>query len=138
MNRFWGLEIKHRKAYNFLWQGWQGCFFLPWLSCNLTSSNVHTFCAYVEIHKVRRLVFDTYQRCPMSLISYTIPGMCQACRSLVDQLISFFLVSQMCHYKLQTKTHFLPAKMQLLAFMYTLSCLQKLWRHNFKYETNFG
>ena len=41
--RFWGLEIKHLKAHNFLWQG---CFFLPLLSRNFDdqlSSNFHRF-----------------------------------------------------------------------------------------------
>ena len=38
------------------------------------SSNFHRllFCAYVEIHQVRRQVFDNYQRCPVSLIKVMV------------------------------------------------------------------
>ena len=54
-------------------------FFRPLLSCNfddhLSSDQIFTgmlFCAYVEIHQVRRQVFDNYQRCPVSLIKVMV------------------------------------------------------------------
>ena len=65
---FWGPEIKHLKAQLSVTR----VFFLPLLSRNFDDqlrSNYHRFvtCAYVEIHQVRRLVFDNYQRCLVSL-----------------------------------------------------------------------
>ena len=69
--RFWGFEIKHLKAHNFVWQG---LFFFhhsyPRNFDDRLSSNFHRcvlFCAYVDTHQVRRLVFDNYQWCQVSL-----------------------------------------------------------------------
>ena len=62
--RLWGPEIKHLKAYNF---ARQGCLFSHYSLQTLTSKieiKILTgllFCAYVEIHQVRILVFDNYQ-----------------------------------------------------------------------------
>ena len=69
MRPFWGLKIKHLKAHNFKWQG---CFFFGYYLTTSTTNWVQIFigllfCACVEIHQVRRLVFDNYQRCPVSL-----------------------------------------------------------------------
>ena len=52
--RIWGLEFKHLKAHNFMWQG---CFFFHYYLANLTTNwaKILTgllFYAYVEIHKV--------------------------------------------------------------------------------------
>ena len=51
-----------------------GIFFFH---CSLTTSMTNwaktfkglLFCAYVEIHQVRRMVFDNYQQCPWMLIT---------------------------------------------------------------------
>ena len=66
--RIWGLEIKHLKAHNFVWQG---CFFFHYYLATSTTNWAQIFTgllfyAYVEIHQVRRLVFDNYQQCPVS------------------------------------------------------------------------
>ena len=52
--------------------GWQGCFFFHfYLATSSTNwAQIFTgflFYANVEINQVRRLVFDTYQKCPLSL-----------------------------------------------------------------------
>ena len=65
--RTWGLEIKHMKANNLVWQG---CFFFHYYLANWTTdwAQICTgwlFYVYVEIHQVRRLVFDNYQLCPL-------------------------------------------------------------------------
>ena len=65
----WGPEIKHLKAHNFVWRG---CFFFHSSIATSTTNWVQIFTgllfyAYVEIHQVRRLVFDIYQQCPVSL-----------------------------------------------------------------------
>ena len=54
----WGLEIKHQKAHNYVWQG---CFFFHYYPDDQLSWNFHRFVIlsiHVEIHQVRRLVFD--------------------------------------------------------------------------------
>ena len=50
----------------------QGCFFFHYSLATLTTNwdQIFTgllFCAYVETHQVRRLVYDNYRRCPVSL-----------------------------------------------------------------------
>ena len=70
-NRFWGLEIKHLKQSK--QPRMTRVFFLPLLSRNFEDDqefHIFTgllFCAYVEIHQVRRLVFNNYQWCPVPL-----------------------------------------------------------------------
>ena len=49
---------------------WQGCFFFHCYYATSTPNWVKIFtgllfCVYVEIHQVRRLVFDNYQVCPV-------------------------------------------------------------------------
>ena len=68
--RFWGTEIKHLKAHDFVWQG---CVFFHYYLATSRTNWVQSFtgllfCAYnVEIHQVRILVFDNCQRCPVSV-----------------------------------------------------------------------
>ena len=68
--RIWGLEIKHLKAHNFVWQG---ClFFLSYLATSTTDwAQIFTgllfHALYVDIHQVRRQVFYNYQQCPQPL-----------------------------------------------------------------------
>ena len=51
---------------------WQGCFFCQYYFATSTTNRVQIFtgllfCACVEIHQVRRLVFDDYhKKCPVS------------------------------------------------------------------------
>ena len=71
--RFWGLEIKHLKAHNPVWQG---CFFFHYYLATSTINWAHIFTGllfktYVEIHQVRGLVFNNYQRCPVSLTAFS-------------------------------------------------------------------
>ena len=73
--RIWGLEIKHQKAHNFVWQG---CFFFHYyLATSMTDwDKIFTgllFYAYIEIHQVRRLVFDNYQTCTFPLTKGYLP-----------------------------------------------------------------
>ena len=69
--RIWGLEIKHLKAHLLRVTR---CFFFHYDIATSTNSwtQIFTglfFCAYVEIHLVKRLVFDNYQTCPLYLMT---------------------------------------------------------------------
>ena len=71
--RFWGLKIKHLIAHNIMWM-----FFLLLLSRNnQLSLNFHRFVRYVEIHQVRRLVFDNYQLLSSGFEAMDPFGICQ-------------------------------------------------------------
>ena len=61
---------------------WKGCFFFHYYLPTLITdwAQIFTgllFYAYVEIHKVRRLVFDNYQYCPVFLKALDTFGNCQ-------------------------------------------------------------
>ena len=69
-----------RRVWRAAWDGRSFCGWLLFLAINRNLWNLKTldtmgsqiftgllFYAYVEIHQVRRLVFDNYQRCPVSL-----------------------------------------------------------------------
>ena len=74
MNLFWGPEIEHLKAHNFVWKGC--CFFLPALSRNFDDrliSNLHRFvilcicwentkCEYWSLAFTNSSVFNHYHR----------------------------------------------------------------------------
>ena len=70
----WSLEFNASEGTQFVQQG---CLFFHVSLANSTTNWVKIFpgllfYAYVEIHQVRRLVFDYYQKCPVSLRAWTI------------------------------------------------------------------
>ena len=77
----WDLKFKHLKAHNLCDKG---AFFPYFLATSMTNwvqiFSGLLFYTYVEIHQMRRLVFDNYQRCPVpSRMKRVSAGQCKLC-----------------------------------------------------------